>query len=68
MVTLAEEAVDEAQFLDEEESRRLFDEIAQRYLGISGQEFVRRWERGDYNDDYERPEVIRVAMLRALAT
>ena len=61
MATLAEEAVDEAQFFDEEGSRRLFDEIAQRYLGISGQEFVRRWEHGEYNGDCDRPEVVPVS-------
>lgn len=68
MTTLAEEAVEEVEFLDEEESRRLFDEVALRYLGISGQEFLRRWERGEYKNDYDRPDVMPVAMLRDLAT
>ena len=36
--------------LTEEEGRALFDEEAHRLLGISGEEFVRRYDAGDYDD------------------
>ena len=56
-----------ARFISDDEARVLFDEVAQRYLGISGEEFLRRWKHGDYAGDPDRPEVMRVAMLRHLA-
>ncbi|HEV2106816.1 MAG TPA: hypothetical protein VGR16_00985, partial [Thermomicrobiales bacterium] len=31
-----------------EQGRRLFDEAVRREMGISGEEFIRRWENGDY--------------------
>jgi hypothetical protein len=64
---LTKETAKRVEFLDEKASRDLFDELAQRQLGISGQEFKRRWERGDYRHDPDRPEVALVAMLRHLA-
>lgn len=48
--------------LTEEESRRLFDRAARRYLKISGIEFLRRWGLGEFRDD-DRPEVTHLAML-----
>ena len=51
MAPLTKETADRVEFLDEDASRRLFDEIAQRHLGISGQDFLRRWERGDFRYD-----------------
>ncbi len=52
--------------LDEEESRRFFDDKARTLLGISGEEFVRRWHAGDYAeiaDDPEHPDIMYLAML-----
>jgi hypothetical protein len=46
-----------------QEGKDLRDRAARRYLQISGDEFLERWERGDYDDDPDRPEVMRVAML-----
>ena len=34
--------------LDEEEGRALFDKAARRLLGISGKEFLRRLDAGEY--------------------
>lgn len=31
-----------------EEGMRMFDEEARRRLGISGEEFLRRWDAGEY--------------------
>ncbi len=31
-----------------EEGRRLFDDAARQVMGMSGEEFIRRWEAGEY--------------------
>lgn len=57
----------EVRELSREESRELFDRQAQRYLGISGVEFIQRWEAGEYGDPDDRdknpPGVMRLVML-----
>ena len=50
-----------------EEGAALLDRRARRYLGLSGQEFLRRWEAGDYAADPDQPGVIDVAMLLPFA-
>ena len=54
------------QELTREEARELFDESARRYLGMSGDEFLRRWHAGDFDRDPDQPAIMRVAMLRYL--
>ena len=49
-----------------EEAEALFEEIAQMHLGISGDEFRKRWHRGDYDDDPDRFEVMEVAFALPL--
>jgi len=41
----------------------LLDKQASKYLGISGKEFVKRWEAGKYDEDPDQPELMRLAML-----
>jgi hypothetical protein len=48
--------------IDEEEGRALVDTMARENLGMSGEEFVRRWNAGDIPDP-DRTEVLVVAML-----
>jgi hypothetical protein len=50
--------------LSRKEARELIDDRAQRFLGISGADFVERYDRGelDTHDD----NVMRVAMLLPL--
>ena len=48
------------------EGHRLFDHQARRTLGISGEEFLARWDQGDYRqiaDAAEARKVHRLAML-----
>ncbi len=52
----------QARILTPEEARALFDRQARRYLGISGEGFLRRWDAGEVHWD-DSPEVSRVAML-----
>ncbi len=46
-----------------EEGLVMLDRRARRRLGISGAEFLRRWEAGEYTADPDQPGVIDVAML-----
>lgn len=51
--------------LTEPEAISLFDKAAWNHLSISGEEFLRRWDRGDYacvNWDLQ-PGLAEVAML-----
>jgi hypothetical protein len=56
----------EAQELNRDEARALLDAQAWRYLKMSGDEFQRAWEVGEFDDDPDRPEIMRVAMLLPL--
>ena len=53
-----------------EEGWGLFDRQSQRFLGMSGKEFMRRWDAGEFDDPDDRskhgPEVMRVATLLPL--
>ena len=53
--------------LTREEGRELFDRLARGYLRMSGAEFVRAWEAGDFQNDAEQPEVAQLVMLMPLA-
>lgn len=53
----------QAQPFSLEESRALFDKTARLYLSMSGEEFLRRWDLGDFRDVDSRPQVMRVASL-----
>lgn len=48
--------------LTREQGEDLLDREARRYLNMSGQEFLRAWNAGEF-EDLDRPEIIRVAML-----
>ena len=37
-------------FLDDEEGREYFDTQARRLMGMSGEEFLRRYDAGEYRD------------------
>ena len=56
----------QSHLLSQEERWEIFDRQARRYLGMSGDEFLRAWEAGAL-DDLDRPEVMRVVMLLPLA-
>jgi hypothetical protein len=50
--------------LTPEEARAVFEERAQRLLGITGEEFRRRWEAGELDPGDDR--VLRLVMLLPL--
>jgi hypothetical protein len=45
-----------------EDGRRLFDDLARSLLGLSREEFLQRWDRGEFARD-DRPEVVHLATL-----
>ena len=51
-----------ARVVSREEGRALVDRQARRYFNMSGEEFIRAWESGQF-DDPDGPNVMRVAML-----
>lgn len=59
MATTAPEPADDPYFVPEvvwvspEEGRRMFDEAAREWAGMSGEEFIRRYEAGEYADMVE---------------
>jgi hypothetical protein len=57
------DAVPEVHELSPEQGRTLFDKTARKLLGISGDEFLARWDRGDYEAEQENMVVTKVAML-----
>jgi len=52
----------EVQELGPEGVREMLDAMAQHYFQISGKEFQRRWEAGEFEDD-DSPGVMRIALL-----
>jgi hypothetical protein len=53
--------------LNKVQARRVFNAAARRYLKISGTEFLRRWDAGEFNVDPDtQPGVVQVAVLLPL--
>ena len=48
--------------LSDDEARELFDQRARELLGMSGEEFKRRWDAGEIEEP-DRSEVLQVWML-----
>lgn len=57
---------DRVDYLSHEDVLALLDKQAREYLGMSGEEFLRRWETGDFEDP-DSFEVFHVGMLVPLA-
>lgn len=58
--------IDGVEFVTPEEARALFDREAEKTLGISGEEFLRRWDCGEYQpvpDDTEGRKIARMSMM-----
>jgi hypothetical protein len=66
MEARVEDTDGQVRFLSREEGRVFFDEQARQRLGISGEEFLRRWDAGEYDaifDDPDHPEIVELYML-----
>jgi hypothetical protein len=44
------------QWLTDEEAKAYFDESAREMLGMSGEEFIRRWNAGEWDGIADTPE------------
>lgn len=62
MVARPETTQDQIITLSPEEARQAFDAEARRSLGMSGDEFIARWQAGAFPDP-EDPNVVWVASL-----
>ena len=66
MATTVEQRSDQVHYATAEEGRALFDAQARQLLNISGEEFLRRWDAGEYQDVADTPgqrHITRLAML-----
>lgn len=54
---------DRVHHMTAEEGMAMLDREAERLLGISGEEFIQRWESGQYDDQPETPAIIRLALM-----
>jgi len=52
--------------LDSAAGAQLLDQQARRFLGMSGEEFSKKWRSGELDPDAD-PAVMRIAMLLPLA-
>ncbi len=52
--------------LTQEEGFELLDRAARYYLDMSGDEFVRAWYEGKFDDNPDDPDVVEVAMMLPL--
>jgi len=56
-------------FVSKQEAREFFESEAMKTLGITGEEFVRRWEAGEWQpvpDDTEGRKIARLSMIIGL--
>jgi hypothetical protein len=56
----------QVQYLSREEGRALFDRQARELMNMSGEEFLRRYDAGEFDDildDSDHPHLMHLAML-----
>ncbi len=57
--------------ISKEEGREMLDAQTRKYLGISADEFIKRWDSGHYGDPDDRtkngPEIMYIASLLPIA-
>lgn len=66
MTQTAERIEQGVRWLTPEETRARFDAEARRVMGISGEEFLRRYDAGDFTDVHDDGENIEFTGLEAL--
>jgi hypothetical protein len=63
MTTTAKQIEPEILTLSEEEARQEFDELARTLMGMSGEEFLRRWDSGEYREIGDLPGHRHIVLL-----
>jgi hypothetical protein len=51
----AESRVPGVAFVTDEEAFAMFDEAVQKYLRMSAEEFIERWNAGEYDEVFDKP-------------
>ncbi|MEA2641431.1 MAG: hypothetical protein QOF51_2825 [Chloroflexota bacterium] len=49
--------------VSEEEGRAIFDAEARKLMNVSGEEWVRRYDAGEYDDDPRHEEIVELSLL-----
>lgn len=62
VVREGEVLTDDVWMMTPEETWAMFDRMARRYAGMSGEEFVRAWDAGEIENP-DRPGIIDVAFM-----
>lgn len=69
MVATTDQKIPPIHHLTRDEAREIFDRQAHRELDMSGEEFVRAWDAGEFDDVIDGPnhlQIMNVAMLLPL--
>jgi hypothetical protein len=56
MALASQHVESDIRFLEDEESRAFFDAQARRLMGISGDDFIRRYDDGEFEDAPDDPQ------------
>jgi len=67
MATTVEQTSDPMRAVTPDEGRAIFDHQARRLLGISGEDFLRRWDAGEYREIADTPGNLHLMYLALLA-
>ncbi len=49
--------------LNPKEANEFFDNTVQSYLGITGDEFMKRYRKGEYKNACDNPRLLKVLMM-----
>lgn len=68
VVEYATEDDTSARYATDEEAWKIFDDSARYYMGISGEEFLRRWDAGEWSEEEsDRVPVVHVVSMLPFA-
>ena len=55
MATTKREPIEGVQYISAAEAREIFDYQARKLMGMSGEEFLCRWDDGEFRDLFDKP-------------
>ncbi len=64
--TITTDYATEICWLSDDEARKEFEAAARQWLGISGEEFLRRWDAGEYREVFDDEDHYGVLMVATL--
>ena len=68
MPSTTEQSTSGIRWVDDEEAHAIFDAEARRLMGMTGEEFPRRYDAGDFADIHADGENVRFTSLEMLIT